>query len=1381
MTNAVTVSGSALKDVPFKLARWLLLLIVPLGWASLTHANIGGSNSSACSSCHETTLSLASSSASVALPNGGDTTLKLYGGGTAQQPRPYTVTLTVVTTAPGAGFRLEDGALTSTFAQLSDPVNLIADGVLTHTYSNPPASGMYLESLRKSWTFNWTPLSPTETGTFQGKIRLVNGDTTALGDSVSFDVTSLQFSVLENTKPSFNPTTRDVTFTETAIVAGDPTIGVVAASDTDTGDTAGLSYAWASSMGLSAANIQAPQFTGSTKTTYTVTATDEVGAETATRLTVVVDVDPKPVAIITGPASEFESRPVTFSGVSSSDATGSDPGDIGTIPNYQWTVRRASNPNADFATGAQSVLTFTPPDIADLSTEEFTVTLTVTDSQSQSHTISRLLQVNGIAIGDPPPVVSAVNVSTPTNEGGLITLTAVASDNNNNGPVVLENSAFVWTQPAGQTVALGGTGATRTFTAPVVANPNQANQRLDFTVAVTGSNPAPVSRDVIVLVNNGPTASAGADIQVNEGLPVSLSGVASFDPGGGALTFLWRQVPGTSANLVGLNLNSPTLAFTAPEVGRDGSTLRFELRVADEGQLFALDTVDVRVNHVNKAPTADAGPDNSVNENASYSLTGSYLDPDDPGSTITFTWTQVSDPLVNLAGASTSSPSFTAPSVSAAGANLVFNLVVTDEGNLASASDTVTIDVLNVNQPPSAAAGPDQTVVEAVTVTLDGSNSDDDDDRSSLRYTWLQTAGPPVTLLNGASVSPSFTAPRVGFTPSPAIVFRLTVKDGQNLESSDDVAINVSNVNVAPVANAGVDQTVREPEAAGVTVTLDGRGSVDADLEVDDSLVFAWRQTNGLPVTLENPNTAQPTFAAPRVRRGGTALLFELTVTDRGGLVGTDTVIVNVTNADLPPRSDAGPDQSADETATVRLSGDNSSDVDGPIVSFAWRQIAGPAVTLSQPNASRTEFAAPRVAAQRAVQLQLTVTDEDGLQASDDVFINVLNVTQDPPTANAGNDQTVAELDTVTLEGARSFDPDGRIVSVRWRQLQGTSVILSDPTLLSPTFSAPVVGVAGASLVFQIEVTDDSGFISSDSVIINIANTTDRPPITDAGDDQRVTEGGTVRLDGSRTSDPKAASLKYLWRQVSGPAVILSATTQIKPTFVAPGVEATAQGTGLRFQLTVTADDTLQASDEVNIVVNDNGIIGFRSDLPTVRTSDQSAAAFSVSNGNLVALSPVNPRTIDEPANRPQNFYTDLFNLTVAVTTPGDTAEVTILLQNPMPSNAGWAKYSAQSGWTDFSSRVRFSSDRRSAILTLTDGGIGDDDRTANGQIVDPSGPAQFATPVAAINPPAPTPVKRSKSGGGCSIVHGGAIDPMLPLLVVLSLVYLLGRRRRWL
>jgi len=210
-----------------------------------------------------------------------------------------------------------------------------------------------------------------------------------------------------------------------------------------------------------------------------------------------------------------------------------------------------------------------------------------------------------------------------------------------------------------------------------------------------------------------------------------------------------------------------------------------------------------------------------------------------------------------------------------------------------------------------------------------------------------------------------------------------------------------------------------------------------------------------------------------------------------------------------PPTADAGPDQTVDEDSTVTLDGSNSSDPDGTIAHYEWAQTAGTPVTLSDSTSPTPWFAAPLVdTGGEALTFELTVTDDGGLSDTDTVIVNVSNVNQ-APTANAGPDRTVGEGDSVTLNGTNSSDPDGTIVSYSWSQTAGPTVTLYNSSSAQPSFIAPNVGPSGASLTFELTVTDNGGLQSSDDCIVNVS-WVNLPPTADAGSDQTVNEGDTV-------------------------------------------------------------------------------------------------------------------------------------------------------------------------------------------------------------------------------------------------------------------------------
>jgi hypothetical protein len=98
------------------------------------------------------------------------------------------------------------------------------------------------------------------------------------------------------------------------------------------------------------------------------------------------------------------------------------------------------------------------------------------------------------------------------------------------------------------------------------------------------------------------------------------------------------------------------------------------------------------------------------------------------------------------------------------------------------------------------------------------------------------------------------------------------------------------------------------------------------------------------------------------------------------------------------------------------------------------------------------------------------------------------------PIANAGTDQTVSAGDVVTLDGSKSSDPDGNIVSYLWKQIGDPIVVLSDPNSKNPSFTAPSV-TSDTKLTFDLIVKDDKDATSSKSDRVDVIVKPKTPPI----------------------------------------------------------------------------------------------------------------------------------------------------------------------------------------------------------------------------------------------------------------------------------------------
>ncbi|WP_141323140.1 myxosortase-dependent M36 family metallopeptidase [Myxococcus sp. AB025B] len=465
--------------------------------------------------------------------------------------------------------------------------------------------------------------------------------------------------------------------------------------------------------------------------------------------------------------------------------------------------------------------------------------------------------------------------------------------------------------------------------------------------------------------------------------------------------------------------------------------LRFRLGTDDFVGAYGWDVANIRVRGItnstpfysrvaeagsgtcNVAPIAEPGISQTVTEYIVnpdgtrtlrvITLNGSAsFDPDAvAGGTLTYAWTQIGGPAVTLTGADTATPSFTAEVPAAT--IFTFQLVVGD-GTDSSHPRVVQVLVNNVNAAPIAVArvkdnGPTTVDERSGSVTLDATGSSDADGEP-LDFAWTQTAGPAVELDDDTSATPTFTPPEV--TADTAFTFTLVASDGIAASAPATLTITVRNVDRAPVANAGVNQTVNQ----GSQVTLNG-SATDED---GDTITYAWTQTAGPSVTLTGADSATATFTAPSVTGNSVDLTFSLVATAAGQASAARTVTVTVTRTNTKPVVSATSSYTVHEGSGVKLTA-TGTDADGDELTYRWVQVAGPTVKLDGAETAQAYFVAPEVS--ETTIFLFRVRANDGVANSDtvDVAVTVRNLTDSGGCTAAGGSATSALLPALAMLG----------------------------------------------------------------------------------------------------------------------------------------------------------------------------------------------------------------------------------------------------------------------------------------------------------------------------------------------------------------------------
>lgn len=467
-------------------------------------------------------------------------------------------------------------------------------------------------------------------------------------------------------------------------------------------------------------------------------------------------------------------------------------------------------------------------------------------------------------------------------------------------------------------------------------------------------------------------------------------------------------------------------------------------------------------------------------------------------------------------------------------------------------------------------------------ISLDGSSSSDPNG-DVITYIWSQVSGPQVSLENAQTKRASFLGIAAG-----QYTFRLSCSDGKTT-SSDTTTVTINNV--APTVNAGNDVTID----AGQTVTLHAAGQ-DAN---NNSLGYSWTLVDGPSITLPVMNTQNISITP----QNPGLYKFAVRCSDGVNQSPSDEVYVTANAINHAPTAEAGVDKDVQFGTRVNLDGRSSSDPDGNPLSYSWAQVSGPQATLYNAQSAQPYFDATLTG---TLMFELIVNDGKVNSTPDTVTIRVLKA-NNAPIADAGTNMKVKVGTMVTLDASASTDPDGDILTYRWEQVSGATVELTGFNTMKPSFTPTVTGV----LEFKVIVSDGQAS-AEDSVQITV-DSINHVPVAEAGNGIIATIGQKVTLDGCGSYDADGDSLSFIWSQVDGPRVSLSAPNSVNPSFV-----STEIGTYI-FELKVYDGKDTSIADTVTISVQE-GTVNIMPVSPTNGAVVTKTPIFSWSADNMTSF-----------------------------------------------------------------------------------------------------------------------------------------------------------------
>jgi len=270
--------------------------------------------------------------------------------------------------------------------------------------------------------------------------------------------------------------------------------------------------------------------------------------------------------------------------------------------------------------------------------------------------------------------------------------------------------------------------------------------------------------------------------------------------------------------------------------------------------------------------------------------------------------------------------------------------------------------------------------------------------------------------------------------------------------------------------------------------------------------------------------------------------------------------------------AEAGPDQTVPRNTLVTLDGSGSNDPDTDPFTFDWsitNQPAGSTATLTNPTSVNPTFT-PDI--NGTYTIELIVNDGTENSDPDTVVITAVNT---QPVANAGPDQTVSKGVTVQLDGSASSDANSDPLTFAWsltQQPASSTSILSDPSLVNPTFVADREG----TYVAQLIVDDGTVQSAPDTVTITVVND---PPVLDPVGNQTVNLGQRLTFNLTGT-DPNGDPLTFSATPLPLPANMTLNASNGEVTFKPDATQA-----GDHVFTMIVSDGVLTDSETVTITV----------------------------------------------------------------------------------------------------------------------------------------------------------------------------------------------------
>lgn len=279
-------------------------------------------------------------------------------------------------------------------------------------------------------------------------------------------------------------------------------------------------------------------------------------------------------------------------------------------------------------------------------------------------------------------------------------------------------------------------------------------------------------------------------------------------------------------------------------------------------------------------------------------------------------------------------------------------------------------------------------------------------------------------------------------------------------------------------------------------VTLSGTASTT---NADATIAYAWTISDtSIVITHPDTTVADATFTTPEVRTNDTQVTLTLTATDSTGSTNaaSEVMTIQVVNADPEVSITASQDSRFDQntyggalsvTLTANATDADPIDSENPISSYTWEQTVGTDITagltLNQPTLTLTT---PALDISENMVFMVTATDNEGATETESLTITVLDVTQTPPIAEAGNAFTVLEGERFLLEGsATSLSSSAEPFLFEWTNTSAQLAEFADASDETTYADAPAV-TTNTDITIDLRVVDQFNNEDNDQVVVTV-------------------------------------------------------------------------------------------------------------------------------------------------------------------------------------------------------------------------------------------------------------------------------------------------------